>query len=145
MRARHIKRRPFAAFFLVALPAVIHAMFAGTYVIDSDGVRRTFAIGPIGTTTVYVFLALVFLAHSGRARSPYSAYTGALLAWMCMMAFTIFLVSQPAGPELSSTRAIADILTPFCYVPFLVFPYLIGSIIGWIYARLRINAAKHEA
>ncbi len=147
MTARRIKPWAFAAIVLVALPAAVHAMNVGLYVIDSNGNHSTFAIGPISTTLPYVCLALVFLAHSElfRALSFHTAYGGAVLAWMCMMAFTMFIISHPRGPALSSTGGIAVFFTPFFYIPFLVVGYLVGAVSGRLYERLRSNGAEHEA
>lgn len=142
MSPRRIVPWVFAVIVLVALPALIHAMYTGSYIIDSNGDGRTFAIGRISTTIPYICLALLFLVHSAsiKTRSLYPAYGGTVLAWMCMMAFTGFLVSHPRGPDSSSTLAIAVFMTPFCYIPFLVLPYLIGSAMGRVYARWRGSA-----
>jgi hypothetical protein len=51
------------------------------------------------------------------------------------MAFTLFLVFQPPGPKISSTMAIAVILTPICYVPLLMFPYAFGALVGRFWSK----------
>lgn len=139
-------RWTFAGVVLVALPAVIHAMLAGTYMIDLDGDRRTFAIGPIGTTIPYLCLALVFLAHSASPRvRTRAAYATALIAWLSMMAFTGFLVSHPPGPENSSTEAIAVVLTPLLYGLLLVTAYGVGVLVTVAYNRLREMGAMRAS
>jgi hypothetical protein len=131
------------AILLVAVPALIHALFRGSYVVDPDGYRRTFWIGPISTTIPFVFLALLFLAHCQRykrsgsvsATFPKSAYWGSAMAWLAMIAFTLFVASQPPGPKVSSTMAIAVVMTPFFYVPLLLFPYAFGTIVGRFWSK----------
>jgi len=116
------------AIVLVAIPAFFHALCKGAYKPDDLG---TFWIGPISTTSPYVFLALLFLAHY--PKSQRSAYCGASMAWLSMMAFTVFLISQAPGPKISSTMGIAVVFTPFVYIPFLVLPYLVGAIVGGLW------------
>jgi len=118
------------AFVLVAIPAMFHAVWSGSYKPEGLG---AFWIGPISTTAPYVFLALLFLAHS--PRSPKSAYCGTGAAWLSMTAFTVFLISQTSGPEVTSTMGIAMAFTPFVYIPFLLLPYLVGAIVGWLWSR----------
>ncbi|NOY43429.1 MAG: hypothetical protein GXP26_16540 [Planctomycetes bacterium] len=121
----------FAFSFLVAIPAVVHGLFEGAYQPDNLG---TFWIGPISTTAPYVFLALLFLAHY--PKSQRSAYCGASMAWLSMMAFTVFLISQTPGPKISSTMGIAVGMTPIIYIPFLVLPYIGGAIVGWLWKKM---------
>ena len=123
------------ALWLVAIPAFFHAIWKGAYKPDGLG---TFWIGPISTTAPYVFLALLFWAHC--QRSPRSAYYGASLAWLSMMAFTVFLTSQSPGPKVTSTMGIAVGMTPLIYIPFLVFPYIVGAIVGWIWTKWEKNS-----
>jgi hypothetical protein len=122
----------FSTVFLVAIPVLVHVLFEGAYVVNPDTSHRTFWIGPVSTTTPYLFLAILFLAHCGRlkSKSRRSAYCGAVMAWLGMMGFTIFLVFQTPGPQHSSTMGIAVALTPFCYVPFLFVPYFVGTVVG---------------
>lgn len=118
----------FAFLFLVTVPAIVHASFEGAY--KPEGLGGTFWIGPISTTLPYIFLALVFLAHCHDigSKSQKRAYVGAIMAWMSMMAFTLYLVSQDPGNELSSTLGIAVGATPFFYIPLLALPYFAGVI-----------------
>jgi len=109
----------------VAIPAFFHTLCEGAYKPDD---LRTFWIGPISTTIPYVFLAVLFLAHY--LNSQRSAYCGASMAWLSMMAFTVFVVSQTPGPKISSTMGIAVVLSPFAYIPYLVLPYIVGTIVG---------------
>ena len=150
------------AIAFVAIPALVHALFEGQYVVNSDGRpvtyefverfnspakgayvanpdvgRRTFWIGPVSSTLPFVFLALLFLAHCGRikSKSRRSAFCGSVAAWLGMMAFTIFVISHPPSPHLSSTIGIAAALTPFCYIPFLFSSYVVGAIVGAFWSR----------
>ena len=100
------------------------------------GLARTFWIQfSVSTTIPYVVLALLFLAHCDllRSRSRWSAYLGAVAAWLAMMGFSAYLIlhalTTPAkiGPT-GATLAVA--LTPFFYVPFLFVPYAVGAIVG---------------
>ncbi len=118
------------ALVLIAIPAFFHGFWSGSYKPEGLG---TFWIGPISTTAPYAFLALLFLAHS--PKSPKSAWCGAGLAWLSMMAFTVFLISQTPGPRVTSTMGIAMVFTPFVYIPFLLLPYLVGAIAGWLWSR----------
>jgi hypothetical protein len=59
-----------------------------------------------------------------------SAYCGAIAAWLSMMSFTLYIIAQYRGPHLSSTTGIGVMLAPFRYLPFLVVPYAVGSVIG---------------
>ena len=148
---------------LVAIPAFIHAVFEGQYVVTSDGRpvsyryvelppgspvkgkyvanpdpgRRGYWIGPISSTLPFVFLALLFLAHCFdlKARSRMSAYCGAIAAWLSMMSLTLYIIAQYRGPHLSSTTGIGIMLAPFCYLPFLVVPYIVGAIVGMFWGR----------
>ena len=139
MNSRSTTALVFAAAFLVAIPAGVHTLLGGPYVVDPEGCRRTFWIGPISTTVPFAALAVLFFTHLCilRSRSPASAYLGAIAAWLSMTGFTIFLTSQVPGPELSSTMGIAVMLTPFFYFPFLVVPYAIGSALGLIVKRIQ--------
>ena len=125
------------AIALVAIPAVVHAVFEGSYVINPGKDHQTFWIGPISTTIPYLFLALLFLAHCDLLKSKprRSAYCGAIMAWLGMMAFTTFLICQTPGPKMSSTMGIAVGLTPFCYIPFLFVPYTGGTIGGALWTK----------
>lgn len=122
---------------LVGVPAFIHTLFTGPYVMAPEGYRRVFWIGPVGTTIPFIFLALVFLVHcemhkrtvSRSATLPRSPYCAATMAWLAMLAFTTFLICQPRG-RISSTIGIAVLFTPFCYIPFLLFPYALRAIAG---------------
>ena len=130
--------------FLVGVPALVHALRTGSYVVDPAN-HSTFWIGPVSTTLPFVFLALLFLAHcerDKRSRSasavstfPRSAYWGAAMAWLAMMAFTLFLVSHPPGSKTSSTMAIAVMLTPFFYIPWLLAGYTVGALVGRFWGK----------
>ena len=122
------------ALVLVAIPALFHAFWKGSYKPEGLGI---FWIGPISTTAPFVFLALLFLAHSPKSHK--SARLGAGLAWMSMMAFTVFLISQTPGPDVTSTMGIAMVFTPFVYIPFLLLPYLVGAILGWLWTRWEVK------
>lgn len=128
----------FASVGLIAIPALVHAMFKGAYMPKDAG---TFWIGPISTTLPYVFLALLFFAHCIvlKSRPRTSAYCGALIAWLCMMVFTAFLISQPPAPRMTSTMGIAAALTPFIYIPFLVLPYFVGTIFGSLWTKKQLS------
>lgn len=153
----------FALVFLVAIPAMVHALFEGQYVATSDGRpvsyryvelppgspvkgayvatpdqgRRWYWVGPISNTLPFVFLALLFLAHCGRlrSRSLKSAYYGAVAAWLGMMGFTVYIILHYHSPHLSSTIGIAVMLTPFFYLPFLFVPYAVGSFVGMFWHK----------
>ena len=129
MSEKNSNTLPFAL-ALVAIPAFFHAAWTGSYKPEGLG---TFWIGPISTTAPFAFLALLFLAHS--PRSLKAAYCGTGLAWLSMMAFTVFLISQTPGPDVTSTMGIAMVFTPFVYIPFLLLPYLVGAIVGWLWSR----------
>ncbi|MDZ7617468.1 MAG: hypothetical protein U1E05_10715 [Patescibacteria group bacterium] len=131
-KADAIKWR-FAIVVLFAIPVVIHTLCRGAYKVPPDG---TFWIGPISTTMPYVFLALLFLAHcfALKSRSRRSAYCGAIMAWISMMAFTVFIVSHTPG-RMTSTMGLAMAFTPVCYIPFLVVPYIIGAIGGRLWTK----------
>lgn len=132
MNARTPLALLFALTFLITIPTFVHALWMGAY---KPNDLRTFWIGPISTTIPYVVLALLFLAHcfNLKSKSQRSAYCGAIMAWLSMMAFTVFLIFQTPGPKLSSTMGIAALFTPFCYIPFLVLPYIIG--VNWKQTR----------
>ena len=134
MDARNSIALLFALVILIAIPFFLHASCEGAYKPEGWG---TFWIGPISTTLPYVFLALLFLAHcfDRKSKSLTPAYCGAVTAWLCMMAFTVFLIFQTPGPRVTSTMGIAVGLTPFFYIPFLVLPYAAGSIVGWLWTK----------
>lgn len=117
----------YLAALLVGVPEIVNAIYSGSYVIDPDGNRRTFWIGPISTTVPFVILAIVFFSHRAVSRA---AYWGAGAAWLSMMGLTMFLISQAPGPQSSSTMAIAVLFTPICYLPVLVVPYALGTVVG---------------
>jgi hypothetical protein len=121
----------FTIVFLLVIPASVHTLFEGAYVVNPDAYRRTFWIGPVSTTVPYLILTVSFLAHCSmlKSHSRRSAYCGAVAAWLGMMAFTIFLIFQNPGPKHSSTMAIAVGLTPFFYIPVLFFSYILGTIL----------------
>ncbi len=138
---------------LVGVPAVANTLHAGSYLVDPYG---TFWIGPIGTTLPFVFLALLFWAHCGRSERskrvksgavfPCSATMGAGAAWLAMQGFTQFLLSHPAGPQVSSTQAIAVVLTPLCYLPLLVVGYITGILTNRVrgaWSQRAINDTTH--
>jgi hypothetical protein len=122
----------FAIVFLVAIPALIHALFEGAYKIGG-----VYWIGAISTTIPYLFLALLFFEHCVRlkSKSRRSACCGAVMAWLGMMGFTTFLVFQAPGPKYSSTIGIAVGMTPFFYIPFLLLPYIVGTIVGVFWSK----------
>ncbi len=144
------------AILLVGVPALINALYTGSYLVNPDGDVRTFWIGPISTTLPFAFLALIFLAHCERYKRnrsalaistfPRSAYLGAAMAWLAMMAFTLFLHSQTPGPKTSSTMAIAVISTPFFYIPLLLPAYAFGAIVGRLWrtgwVKLQVQHGK---
>jgi len=123
----------FATIFLIAIPALVHALCRGAYKVPPDG---TFWIGPISTTIPYVFLTLLFLAHCFdlKSKSRRSAYCGAIMAWIGMMAFTVFIISHTPG-KMTSTMGIAMGLTPFCYIPSLFSFYIAGTIVDLFWSN----------
>jgi hypothetical protein len=162
----------FAAVFLVAIPAMVHALFEGLYVVTSDGRpvsyhyvtlppgsaakgayvagpdqgRRWYWIGPISNTLPFAFLTLLFLAHCGRlkSRSLRSAYCGAVAAWSSMMGFSVYIILHYRSSHLPSTTGIAVMLTPFCYIPFLVLPYIVGAIVGRLWTKWRDKSCPNS-
>lgn len=131
------------ALVAVAIPALIHTVWQGSYQPEGLG---TFWIGPVSTTIPFVCLSVLFLAHCydlepTRRRS---AYCGAGLAWICMMALTVLLIFQPPGPKVSSTMGIAVGLTPIIYLPLLAVPYLLGALIGKLWTK-REEKKEREA
>jgi hypothetical protein len=133
MDKRDVVKWRFTLVFLIVIPALVHALYQGVYKLDNGGI---FWIGPISTTIPFFFLAILFLAHcfNLKSQSRRSAYCGAIMAWVAMMAFTIFIISHPTG-HMTSTMGIAMSLGPFFYIPFLVVPYIIGKIIGEIWTK----------
>jgi hypothetical protein len=129
----------------------VHTLYKGSYVVDLNGERHTFWIGPLSTTLPFAFLACLFLAHCQRYRrrvtdsTPVAfarpAYWGATLAWLSMMGFTLYLTSQAPGPETSSTMGIAVMLTPLFYLPLLILPYIVGAIAGRIWGSGAVGKA----
>jgi hypothetical protein len=170
MAKRDVVKWWFAIVFLVAIPAMVHAIFEGAYVVTSDGQpvsykyvelppnspaggkhvanpdpgRRGYWIGPVSSTLPFIFLALLFLAHCFdlKSRSRKSAYCGAIAAWLSMMGFTIFIIAQYRSPHLSSTAGIGIMLAPFRYIPFLFLPYIVGTIIGVFWSRRENQGTK---
>jgi len=120
----------FALSWLVAVPLFVHALNKGAYQPEGMG---TFWIGPISTTVPYVFLALLFIVHSALSRRP--AYCGAGVAWLSMMAFTLFLIFQTPGSDKSSTIGIAVALTPLFYFPLFIVPYVAGTTAGVLWEK----------
>ena len=144
MNRRDVIKLWFTIVFLIAIPVLVHALFKGAYQMDNRG---TFWIGPISTTVPYLFLTLLFLAHCAllKTKSRESAYCGAIAAWLGMMAFTVFLFLQTPGPKHSSTMGIAVALTPFCYIPFLFLPYIVGAIVGLFWSwKTRNQKVRYE-
>ena len=123
----------------VLVPLVANLIFRGSYVIPGPNGGRTFWIGPIGSTLPFIALAVIFAVHAGACeeKSPYPAYVAGALGWLGLAGFTLYLVSQPAGPKSSSTMAVAVLFSPFFYLPYLVVPYVIGAMIG---AGIRYDA-----
>ncbi len=121
---------------LVAIPAFVHMFRAGLY--KSDIFGGTFGVGPVSTTIPYVCLAVLFVAHCFDlgSRPRRQAYVTASIAWLCMMAFTVFLVSQSRVQGITSTSGMAMIMTPFFFIPFLLVPYLVVSIINTLVAGI---------
>ncbi|MEN6365630.1 MAG: hypothetical protein ABFC88_02315 [Thermoguttaceae bacterium] len=132
----------FAIIVLVVIPAVVHTLLVGAYKFEYGG---TFWIGPISTTVPYVFLTLLFLAHCFdlKSRSRRSAYCGAVMAWIGMMAFTIFIVSHTPG-RMTSTMGLAMAFTPVCYIPFLVVPYIVGAIGGRFWTKWKEESLSNR-
>ncbi len=132
-----------ALLFLIVLPVCVHTIFKGSY---KPYDARTFWIGPISTTVPYVFLTLLFGAHCFdlKSRSRRAPYFGAISAWVCMMALTVFIVMQPRGPDVTSTMGIAMGLTPVVYIPFLALPYIVGASIGSLLTRREERNAERE-
>lgn len=128
---------------MVALPAVVHVFCSGSYVLDPVN-NNTFWIG-LSTTLPFAALAGLFLVHCawlgprrgepGDRLIPRAAAWGAGVAWTAMMALTVYIVSHPAGPESSSTMAIAVMFTPFFYLPPLIAGYACGAFAGTLSAR----------
>jgi len=131
----------FALMFLIAVPVFVHVLCKGAY---KPNDQSTFWIGPVSTTVPYVFLAVLFLAHCAvlKSKSRRSAYCGAIMAWLSMMAFTVFLISQTPGPKISSTMVFAAAFTPLFYIPFLVLPYIVGVIASWLWQKQRCPETK---
>lgn len=158
--------------FIVAIPAFLHFLFEGAYVVTSNGRpvsyryvklppgspvqgkyvanpdpgRRNYWIGPVSSTLPFIFLALLFLAHcfDRKSRSRMPAYCGAGAAWLSMMGFTIFIIAQYRSPHLSSTIGIAVMLTPFCYLPFLFVPYAIGATVGMLWNKWKVKELSED-
>jgi hypothetical protein len=127
----------FTIVFLIAIPAWVHTLLKGSFVVNPDRDGWTFWVGPISTTIPYVFLALLFLSHCFdlKSKSRRSAYCGAVMAWVGMMAFTVFLTFQAPGPSRGAFIGLAMGVTDVCYVPFLVVPYIVGTIVGRIWTK----------
>ncbi len=118
----------------VAIPALVHLSWRGFYMLE--GSEGALWIGPISTTLPFVFLAMLFLAHyfNIKSQSCKPAYCGLILAWPCMMAFTIFIILQTPAPRMTSTMPINMVLTPFFYIPLVVLPYFVGTLTGDFWA-----------
>lgn len=123
------------ALSLVIIPAFVHAFRMGSY--KSEVFGGTYWVGPISTTVPYVGLAMLFLAHCYDLKPCVrrSAYATAAIAWLSMMAFTVFLICQNPDPNATSTTGISMVLTPFFFTPFLIIPYLVGSIISMFWTK----------
>ncbi len=134
-RSDTIKWR-FAIVFLIAIPVLVHALYRGAYKVNPTD-HETFWIGPISTTIPYVFLTLLFLAHCFdlKSKSRRSAYCGAIVAWVAMMAFTVFILVSHTPGRMTSTMGLAMAFTPVCYIPFLIVPYVVGASIGALWSR----------
>ena len=148
---------------LLVIPAAVHYLWEGAYVVTSDGRpvsyryvelppgspvgakyvanpdpgRQGYWIGPVSSTLPFIFLALLFLAHCFdlKSRSRMSAYCGAIAAWLSMMGFTIFIIAQYRSPHRSSTEGIGIMLAPFRYLPFLFVPYVFGATVGMLWNK----------
>ena len=127
----------FATIVVVAIPALVHVQFRGLYVTGPDNGRQFFWIGPIANTLPFLFLAILFLAHCGRpkSKSRRPAYFGAVAAWLGMMAFTISVICLTPYPRLPSTIGLAIMIAPFHYLPFLLLPYAVGTIVGALWNK----------
>ena len=140
----------FAMAFLIAIPASVHVLFEGQYTVKNDLGQWcwTYWVGPVSNTLPYILLALMFLVHCHflalQSRRP--AYCGAIAAWLGMMSFTVFIVSQTPNPQISRYGGIVVVMTPFLYIPYLVVPYLVGMAVGVFWRRKRRDRrARHEA
>jgi hypothetical protein len=51
-----------------------------------------------------------------------------------MMAFTLFIVCHTPW-HMTSTAGLAMAFTPVCYIPFLVVPYVVGTIVGKLWTK----------
>jgi hypothetical protein len=100
----------------------------------------------VSATIPYLLLMLIFLAHCDRYERkrkkaslpsfPHAACWGAAAAWGAMLWYSVQLIESFSGLQrLSSTMGIAVVLTPFIYMPFLVLPYVLGSLVGGAYSR----------
>jgi hypothetical protein len=119
---------------LVGVAAGVNVARSGYYEL---GGHRIFAIGPGGTTSVFVLLACVFWIHCLLSRPiAIAAYCGASTAWLAMMCLTMNLASYPRYERLSSTLGIAAMLTPLFYLPVLLKGYVVGGVIGWIVKKI---------
>lgn len=114
------------------IPFVVNLVFRGSYVLPAANGGRYIWVGPIGSTLPFVALAVIFAVHvcSSRSIPPFPAYLGGLMAWMGLAGYTVHVISQPSGPSSSSTMAVAVLISPFLYLPYLVVPYAIGAMIG---------------
>ena len=98
---RDVVKWLFTIIFLVAVPALVHSLYQGAYKGASGG---TNVIGPICTTIPYLFLVILFLANCFdlKARSRRTAYCGAIMAWLAMMAVTLSIMSRSSQSKFAS-------------------------------------------
>jgi len=117
------------ALVLVVIPVFFHSAWG----IQND--PGTFWPAIISISGPYVFLALLFLSRF--QKSQRSAFFGAVVAWLCMMAVTVYLAFWVPEPKGESRLAML-VVFPFVSIPYLILPsYLAGVVIGRIWDRWR--------
>ncbi len=129
------------AILVVGVPGLVHAVFAASHYAGSNPTLDWFRTWyPVSLTAPFAFLALLFLAHCDwlKSKSRQPAYCGTLAALIAMSAVSFYIVfNTPSEADVGPTAAsISIILTPFYYLPFLVFAYVPGAIAGRLRTRL---------
>ena len=116
--------------------ALLYVSLSGSYVRTTATDQATYWIGPLSTTIPFLFWAMVTLGigfmQPGNRHHLLSTVNGYLMGWIAMTAFSLWIVSFPRGPEVTSTMGIAVVLTPFFFLP--IFPVAFAA--GYFHATV---------
>jgi len=132
------------AVLVIAIPAVLHALWEGLYEHELLG---PLLIVPTSTTLPYVCLALLFLLHCSvlESRSRRTAYCAVGLAWLSMVVYTTVVVFQSPMPTITSPVPLAWHTTSLNHFRFAALPYIVGTTVGWLWSIVKERKSRQSS